>query len=355
MEAVLTIVICAVSLFALIEDDEEEQAYKKYAFWGIGFLLVIIAAARETGFDHDSLNYEYLFQNSGSWNVGLVVEFSYILICNILKFFWNDVHGVFFVYACIGVLVKFKAIRSLSPIYFLPIVVYLGNFFMLHEMTQIRAGVASAFFLLSLKPLSDGRRWQAFACIVVAIFFHYSAAMLLPVLLFGNKELSDRGRLFLALLIPLGFVFYFVNYTVSVSIPIPFIGDKLNTYQTLRDKGIMGNQGINPFSLIYLAQMAIYLYCIYFYHTIRHFNKYITILLKVKAISIMALFLFSDFHVMASRVNELFGVVDIILYPCIYFTVRQKYIGRLVVIVIGLSLYAIGILQTGLFDSSKAL
>lgn len=354
MEIVLAILILLVSLLAVTETDDENPR-ANYVYWGIACILIIVAASREVGFDHDSEHYESLFNRSADWDVGLVVEFSYIFLCNTLKMLWDDVHIVFFVYACIGVLVKFKAIRQLSPLFFLPIVIYLGNFFMLHEMTQIRAGVASAFFLLSLRPLADGRKWLAFAYMAVAVFFHYSAIMLLPVLLLGNKELTDRQRIILASFIPLGFVIFFLNYTIAASVPLPFIGDKLEAYQNLRDKGFMGNLTVNPFSLIYLAQMAIYLYCTYFYKTILQSNPYITILLKVKAISIMALFLFADLPVMASRVNELFGIVDIVLYPCICYTVKQRIIGNLVVVTVGLALFAIGIFQTGLFDPSKAL
>lgn len=59
---------------------------------------------------------------------------------------------VFFIYA-LAVSIKFLAIRQISKFPFLSIFTYISLYFVLLEMTQIRAGVAIGIFLLSIKDI----------------------------------------------------------------------------------------------------------------------------------------------------------------------------------------------------------
>lgn len=352
MEIAIVIVFIITSVFAIFEE-EEDHNYKKYVYWSIGLILVVLAGVREVGFDHDSENYEKNFLHYDDYGMSLVMEYSYIVISTICHIFSDDVHSLFFIYAFIGVGLKLFAFRKLSSMYFLPLVIYISYYFMLHEMTQIRAGIASGLFLLSLKPIAEGKKKEAALILLCALAFHYSSAILFPILLLNNKALTPKHRIGLACIIPFIYLLYFVNFNIITSIPIPFISDKLDAYEMMRDKGIMGDE-INVFNHLYLVRISVYLYCLYFYDVIYEHNKYLPILLKVMGVSIASFIVFSGLPIFAIRVSELLGIVDIIVYSNIYYTIKQKYVAKAIIVLMGIILMIFNIMAVGLFDPSKA-
>lgn len=124
--------------------------YKLPIYIFTGILIILMAGLREVGIDPDSENYEQTYRNYYTTGASEGVEFSYILISSILNIFSNDVHLLFIFYALLGVSLKFFAFRYYSELCFLPVLVYLGFYYELHEMTQIRTGVLSGLFFCLL-------------------------------------------------------------------------------------------------------------------------------------------------------------------------------------------------------------
>ena len=72
---------------------------------------------------------------------------------------------------------------------------YLTFIFELHEVTQIRTGVMSGLFLLAIRPIAEKKRIKALILIGLGAVFHVSALALIPLVFFGNKEMSIRERI----------------------------------------------------------------------------------------------------------------------------------------------------------------
>lgn len=351
MIILLIIIFVIIATLALLEE-EENNIYNTYIYWGIGIFLLLTASLREVGLDHDSTNYEYVFTHTNSPLLGLM-EFSFLFISNIINFFADDVHVLFFVYACLGVLLKLKAIKELSPFYFLPLIIYFSNYFMLHEMTQIRAGVAASMLLMSIRPLSEGRKLTATFWILLALFFHYSSAILIPILFLSPNEMSIRSRQIWGGLIPLVYLLYLLHIDFILSLPIPFINDKIEIYRTFKDKGILGDD-LNVFNYLQLLRISIFYFTLYYYDLIKQYNKFLPILTKMMAISIASYVFLSGIPVIAIRISELFGVVDIIMFVNIYYTIKPSYLPKAIIILIAIALFYMDIAMVGLFDPSKA-
>lgn len=266
--------------------------------------------------------------------------FTLLVMC--LRLFTDDPHVLFFVYALLGVGIKLLALRRLSPLFFLPLAIYMGNYYMLHELTQMRAGVAAALFLFAIPYLAQGRRWQAFLWMACAVLFHYSALSLLPLLLFNDKPINKWRRLAMACVVPIGYALYLLNIDILTIFYIPVITDKIIIYQDLRDRGVLGDQ-INVFNAVFLVKLLVYFYLLYFYETLVHYAKYISLLLKVMGLSIVIFLFFAGLPVVAFRASELYGVVDIVLYSYLFFTLRPLWFGRAIVVVVSLSLFAINV------------
>lgn len=107
-------------------------------------------------------------------------DFSFIVISKIVHLIFNNPLYLFLIYAILGVSLKISAIKKLSQFWFFSILIYFSYSFLLHEMTQIRAGVASAFVLLSIPSIYEKKLKSFLLYAGVAIFFHYSALVLLP-------------------------------------------------------------------------------------------------------------------------------------------------------------------------------
>lgn len=352
MEIAIVAIFLITAIFALTEE-EEDLGYKKYVYCCIGIILIVMAGIREVGFDHDSKNYEYFFLHYTDPTASMIMEFTYIIICYICHLFTDDIHLLFFIYAILGVGLKLYGIKKLSPMYFLPLLIYISYYYMLHDMTQIRAGVASGFFLISLKAMTEGRKRKAFALMLCALCFHYSSAILFPVLFLNNKDLTTKHRIGLACIIPFVYVLYFLNFNIITSIPIPFISNKVDAYELMRDKGIMGDE-INVFNHLILVRIFIYLYCLYFYDAIYKYNKNLPLLLKVMGLSIASFVLFAGLPILSTRISELLGIVDIIVFTNIYYTIRPPYASKSVIVLIALILLIFSLVAVGIFDPAKA-
>ena len=108
------------------------------------------------------------------------VEPTFTLISSLVKAVCPWPVLLFVIYASIGVTCKIFAIKRLTSLLFLSLVIYISNVYLLHDMTQIRAGVASGIFLLAIRPLAEHKIFRYTALILLAALFHYSSLLLLP-------------------------------------------------------------------------------------------------------------------------------------------------------------------------------
>lgn len=337
---VILLLFIILIVFALSLFEERLGKQRKYAYYFIGVVLVLFAAFKEVGFDNDSENYEYFFQHYDDPYLLLGVEYSFILLSQLFNTFTSDVHVMFLLYSGIGVFFKMSAIKKLSELWFLPLLVYLGNYYILHDLTQIRACVVSGLFLLSIIPLAEGNKKQAALFMAVGCIFHYSTLALFPALLLSNKEMTVKERIIWAMLVPAGYVLYFMKVNLLTEIPIPYIGDKLETYQELNEQGILGDE-INVFNAVFIVTWFTYLYILLFHDIVVKRNKYLPLMLKLTGISVFSFTAFSFLPVLAFRISELYGIVEIIIFANIYYTIKPAWLAKTFVAVVGLTLFMV--------------
>lgn len=73
-------------------------------------------------------------------------------------------------------------------------------YFILHEMTQIRAGVAAAIFLLALEDIKN-RNFKIYLIkTILAMMFHYSAIIMIFVYLFNPNKMNVRFFFFIPII-----------------------------------------------------------------------------------------------------------------------------------------------------------
>lgn len=331
----------------LLFTEEYLGKYKWTAYALIALALIVYAGIRPVGFDRDSENYESIFMHPDS-NVSVIsVEPSFLFLSKFLYIIYPDIHLLFFFYALLGVAIKFYAIRQITPLLFLPVIIYMGNFFLLHDLTQIRVGVASAFFLLSVDPLSKGRKKLACVYIIMAIIFHYSALALIPLLFLNNASISQKSKIIWALIVPLCFILYAIGTDVLTTFEIPYITEKVETYRTISENKLEKESILNPFPLI---KMAVFLYFLYYSDLIKQFVPSIYLLIKILGASLLAYFMFSSIKIISMRISELYGIIEIVAYPCILYTVKPIVISKCIVCIIAFIGLYFQLIQWGILD-----
>ena len=315
----------------LVFAEEHLESINKYIFWTIGLTLIIFSAVRPIGFDPDSISYESVFmRNTDTLDFS---EPSFLFLIDFVHLFSDDVHILFLIYAFLGITIKFYAINRLSPYYFLPLVIYFGNYYILHDYIQMRASIASAFLLLSIIPLSQGKKGLGALCFLGATLFHYSAIVLFAILFLDNKDLSKKWKILLISIIPFGVILFFLRIDFVSILPIQFIQEKVEMYQKLVNKGIFEETSLkSPF--IWTKAAALY-YALYYYDRIHERCSYLPLLLKITGLSLLSFFAFSSVSVVAGRISELFGIVEILLFPCICYTFKPDWAGKAIVCIVG--------------------
>ncbi len=320
---VYTLFLLLLFVYAVSFFEERLKRYNLAIYAIVWVVLVFCATTKEVGFDNDSENYEYFFLHYDDPIVSSTVEASYIWLSQLLFKYTSDVHYIFFIYAIIGITLKLYAIRRMSNLMFLPLLIYIGNYFILQDMTQIRAGVVTGIFLLALKPLAEGNKRKAALLILLSCFFHYSALILFLALLFNNNEIEGKHRIFWAMLVPIGYLLALINFNPLTVVQIPYITDKVERYQYFAE--INGDRII--FNLLFLITCTIYLYSLCFYDAIKRVYSFLPIMIKLLGLAIIFYLLLSRIPVIAIRISELFRITEVFLFASIAFTMKPRWLG----------------------------
>lgn len=309
-----------------IKNISHNNIYYSYLFILFFVLLFFIAGFRPVGLDRDSENYARAVQSfiiTHNYNF-ITIEPSFYLIVNVSKFLFDDVvRGVFILYALLGVSLTLYAIKKNSSFPLLSLIVYSCFYFVLHEMTQIRVGVAGAIFLLAIPDIVNRNLKSFLIKTALATLFHYVAIIMLFIYLINSKHNKQLFYLFLPLI---GILCAITNvgrfFLMSIINFLPeFLSYKINIYLALHEMGIFTE--INVFNLYYSSLLIIYYFAII---NTNKFKKEIDVL-QIKILGWM-LFTFYSFYflpVFAFRISEFLGLVLIFILPDLISIVREKY------------------------------
>lgn len=302
----------------------------------VGLVLILIAGLRDNDVASDYSVYMMFWQQR---DLTGLVEQSFIWIRQLLK---DDLSlpsiYLFLVYAIIGVGTKIYAINKISPYPFLCILVYIGHYYILHDLTQIRIGAGAGFFLIAIyyKTQQNLRLTILFLCI--ATFFHYSAAVGFILLFLNNKSVK-----FYYFLIPLGYLLYFFNTQVEFNIPIPYIQQKIDIYKEMKKYGLNKSDEINLFNFVLLARILIVYFLFYCSKKISQHYEYIYLFVKIYCISLFAFVFLADNPSFSFRIQEFLGIIEIVLIPLLAFAFTRRFWGKLLVVSIAFTFICIDI------------
>lgn len=317
---------------------QESNFNKRVFLLLIYFFLIFIAGLRGKDVDRDYQNYLLAYYSNYESSR---FEPTFTVIATFVRYTFNNPVFLFIIYAFIGVSLKLIAIKQLSKLYLLSTLLYLSNFFLLHEMTQIRAGIASGILLLCIKPLYDRNFKAFFFFVVIAVSFHYSSAVILP--LWFLNPFSLKRNIYLSVL-PLAYLFALKGVTIGFlveQVPLPQVQSLYSMYKMQIENG--EGDVINLFNSLQLLRCIVLYFLVYYSSLIVPSNKYIFLLVKIYTIALTSFVLFSDIPVLSFRISELLFIVEIVLFPLIVYVFKEKRMAMLMPITIGLFMLLVNV------------
>lgn len=329
-----------------------------------GFLLLLVVLLRNHEVSRDYLIYERLYilapdlsilkQSFFKYYSECSSELSHSILCSFLKATGNsDITNlwiVFTLYAILGVSAKLYGIKRLSNLEFYSLFIYSCNLFLLHEMTQIRAGLAIGIIFIALAELRDNNKKKFCLWIFLASFFHFSSLLVLVVLFFYKYRANP---IFWSVAFGVSMFIYFAHvdlFNILKIIPSEYFQFKLELYLKEQEKNPIE---VNFFNVAFLIQNLIIIVCFYYQKEIEKINPSVNILLNMACLSSCSYLFFTQIPAFSVRVSEVFNCVLIILIPLLTRAFKPKALAEAVVLIIGFCIFYIYVFHSGIVQDYK--
>lgn len=326
---ILPILLLMLLMILLSFIEEGLEPYRQYIVMGTAIVLCLLSATRPAGVDPDFPIYQDYLASLDSQLTKMLVEPSFHMIGSFSIAMGYGIRMVVIIYALIAIPVKICMYYKIGgyPVFFLIIALYLGNFYQLHDCTQIRTGAAVAMAMVSLWYRGEGNWKMHILFLALGIFFHYSAAVFLVMLILSNDEMTLLQRLAWSLCIPLSLSLYLIDFNPISLIPIPYIEKKMAVYEAAMDQG--EHTEIHVFNGLFLLRIMLFAYVLVFYETIRPYLKLLPIFIKMQGIGIITWLALCKMPVLSFRISELFYQVELFLIAGIIYTIRPSWVGKI--------------------------
>ena len=344
-------IILYVSLFFILASisllDEQKDKFVKIGYIVLAVALVAMAALKPIGVDKDALNYLHYYY-SGSPDFEL--EFTFLLIMDVAGKVFNTPQFMFIAYAFLSIPIKMAVLPKLTDLWFVSVLVWMSNYFILHDLTQIRAAAAVGVFLYSLVYLQRGERLKYMMTIVVACCFHMTAMVFFPLVFLRNRPLGRLWTRGLYLAPFIGYVMAALKLDFITLLPIPYVQERVEIYEEMRDLAQMGMDEVNIFNAVYLVKLLVYYLLMWKSSIITEHMPNFPLMIKIFALSLMSFTVFSFLPVIAFRTSEMFGIVEILLIPSLAYAVKPLNVGKILVLIFASAMLLLNIFYSELFN-----
>ncbi len=336
--------ILILSIFVIVVvmsflEDYMPSWQKLLILFAIGIALICISTFKPMT-TTDAKSYEYYYYYNDDIIVETATEPTFIYLSRFFLSYGFEVIAMFFVYAILAIPLKLSALWKTTPYVFTALIVYMGIYYPLHDVVQIRCGVATAFLLWALVPLAKRKYLLATVLTFVATMFHYSSLAFLPILFVGNMQVGKFWKYLLGAAIPICLALYMVGISAVSLIPAAIIEGKLDIYKEMSEAG--GWAEYIPYKQVtFLAEFVLLYVFLFFYDTIEKHCVYAPILIKILALEMGCLVMFAEIPVLGGRLHDLFGVFNTLAFTCCLYCIKPKYVAKIGICIFSLSYYLI--------------
>lgn len=336
--------ILILSVFALVVvlsflEDYMPSWQKILSLLVIGIALICLSTFKPMT-TTDAATYEYYFFYNDDLIVEVATEPTFIYLSRMILSCGGGVVVIFFIYAILAIPLKLIAFWKTTPYIFTALIVYVGIYYPLHDVIQIRCGVANAFLLWAMVSLAKRKYLIATGLTIVATLFHYSSLAFVPILFVGNMSIGKYWKYLLGAAIPICLILYIMKIGAVSFIPSAFVEGKLDIYKEMSEVG--GWEVYIPYKqLTFLTEFVLLYIFLFYYETIEKHCIYAPILIKILVIEMVFLTMFTEIPVLGGRLHDLFGIFNALALTCCLYCIKPKYAVRIGITVFSLVYYLI--------------
>lgn len=331
MVILIYILFCLLAVLAVAPPREAAPRQILYAACGVVLFLVAALRPESSVPDYSAYlgMYEGVVRRGG---VSFIVEPGFSVIALLVDRVFGEPLFLFVIYAALGVWLKMTAIKRLGELWFLSLVLYFATFFLQHEMVQIRAGIATGFILMALKPMYERKPGPFLGLMTGAVLFHYSALAALPLWFLPRRR---RFGWFLWGIVPVGCAIYFAGANLlDFVFPFPVIQARLQDNMAAQASGVFDSVAV--FGPAFFIRIVLYYLLLAFHSKLSLHNPRVTMLLYIYAIGLFIVPAFGTVPVISARLSDIFIVVEIVLVPMVVYAISPRRAGRSVVVAVAL-------------------
>lgn len=289
------------------------------------FIVFLLQINKPIGIDVDSLNYFNIVNYDNISIENYSFEPVFLLLISVSKFISDNPFPVLLAfYFILSSLIKIISIKKSADYFLLSFFAYIAFYLIVHDIIQIRIGLATAFFLLSLPDIANKKLISFLIKITIASLCHYSALIAFP-LYFLNGTILNRKKWII--LLSISFFISLINLKINEFItPLlnfmpTIISAKVERYTILLDEGVHSNLELfNYYNLIFLLVAIVGIII-----SKKIDSPFHIISIKILLLSQCAFYILSFLPVLAYRYSEFLGItiIYVITYPLLIFNKKE--------------------------------
>ncbi len=313
------------------------EARKKYIYLSLLPVFIIIAAIISSSYSRDSVGYISYFNAYASTGWGRLFtemfgrELFFLILSKTIYSLGISIYFLFLVYAVISLSITFYLIDKHSKDKWLSLAYFCSYFFILHDCTQIRFGLAVAFVYVGLQYLAENKKLIFIGIVILSAVLFHNAILIFIIMLFFT---SKKSLYWLLGMVAAAVLFYQINLNSlmlhSVGSIIDYFGihgTRLNSlYRQIREP--TGGLHLGIFSW---HGLMIYFFSIVLFRYRNKFNDYERLCYNAFMLSIFYWVFLKDAMDLQVRFNDAFGFSFIFLIPYVrrwlvnYVSVKSSY------------------------------
>jgi hypothetical protein len=262
---------------------------------------------------------EYLLTFEAGFH-GNRMEIGFFLMLSVFKWLTFPPNLVLFIVSFTSLSVLAYAYKKICPNYYLGIFVCSASilFFSL-EYNIIRQGIATAFALLALSYLCEGKRLYFVMFTLLAASFHVIA--LLALFIYPLKRFKWQAK-YLLYILPIFIVLGFINVLEVMVWPLRNISVVFwRVFLYLQDSGT----ALNVISWMLLSTILLISLCVYFVKEIREKYRHIDIILTFVVIGMFGVLFTHELSMLSVRLGYLFFAAEPILILALFSLFKDEY------------------------------
>jgi hypothetical protein len=290
------------------------------------FLLVFsLSAAIRYGVGKDYFNYLSIFQNINNFNDFDYLEPGFRALVVILKNLGFTDNSLFFFFAFLSILLLILGIKKTSEYPILSLFIFFLVFYIGYIFNGMRQGVVMGLFVFLLKDIEERKFLKVLFFTILGMSIHSSASFILVGYFFVRLVLSRKNYIILTIIL-LGLVITNGLWTGFVIKIMPgFIESRIFSYMQNFDAEV-DNIGL-------LQRVVILVPFLLYYPKLSSTNKSFEFLFKLYYLGFIFYSIFSFQDMFATRINMLFRVLEVILFPYLLTININKYEKALIFVV----------------------